>query len=258
MDTKNIKIGFSFSGGGARAIAHMGAIKALRENGLEADVVAGTSGGAIVGALYAAGIPVEQMLELASKGSLLKLVSFGLPINGLTNLDYLGELLDKYIGSDSFEDLKIPLSVAAVNLRTGKKRFFNSGKLYPAVMASSAVPLVFKPIEIDGELYADGGLIDNLPVEPLLQSSNFLIGLNVVPQVSVTEDKIDDLYSIGTRVFDISIAAASKVNFKHFDIIIEPEGIHEYGIFSFSSYQKIFDLGYQSTQKQIEKIMTAI
>ena len=112
------KIGISFSGGGARATAHIGVIQALNEKGIKADYIAGTSGGAIVGALYAAGLSVEEMLKFAAEGSLFKLFKAKLPIRGLTSLAYLGKLLEQYIGKDSFEALGIPLTVVASNLVT--------------------------------------------------------------------------------------------------------------------------------------------
>jgi len=130
------KIGFSFSGGGARAGAHVGILKVLEENNIRADYVTGTSGGAIVAALYAAGVPIDRMQALADEGSLFKIYKPGIPIRGLTNLNYLEKLLHKYIGKNTFEELNIPLSVVAANLVTGKAEIFDKGNLYPAIMAS--------------------------------------------------------------------------------------------------------------------------
>ncbi len=123
---KQGKIGISFSGGGTRGAAHIGVIQALNEHNIKADIVAGTSAGAIVGSLYAAGLTVDRMMDFAGEGKLFKLFQAKLPTKGLISLNYLGKLLDKYIDENSFEGLKIPLHVVASNLMSGHPETFNS------------------------------------------------------------------------------------------------------------------------------------
>ena len=254
MINQKPKIGFSFSGGGARASAHVGVIQAFNESGIKADIVSGTSGGAIVGALYAAGLPVEEMLKFAAEGSLFKMFTAKLPIRGLTSISYLGKLLEQYIGKDSFEELNIPLTVVASNLMTGKKEQFNSGKLYEAVMASCAIPLVFKPIKINDQLYVDGGVFDNMPIMALEEECDYIIGVNLIPIKPLPVEEIQSMFSIGMRVFDMQVAHNSRTNFPNCDIVIEPEKLNEIGIFNFSAHKEDYKMGYDAALPQIDKI----
>lgn len=250
----HINIGFSFSGGGARAAAHIGVLQAFRENGIHANHVAGTSGGAIVAALYAAGVNPKKMLELASRGSLFKLITAGIPLKGLTRLDYLEELLKEFIDTSSFDQLKIKLSIIAANLQTGEKAIFNTGELYPAVMASCAIPLVFKPIEIDKQLYTDGGVLDNMPVEPLQKDCDFIIGVNVMPNQEIKQDNLGNMVTIGMRVFDMAASNSSLLNYPACDFVIEPRGVLKHNVFSFGAFQELFDAGYEATKEQIPEL----
>jgi len=256
--SKKTKIGISFSGGGTRATAHVGIIKALRENGIEADCVAGTSGGAIVGALYAAGLSVDEMMDFVAQGKLSRLFNAKFPSRGLANLDFLGNLLNQYIAPDCFEDLKIPLTVVASNLNSGKVAHFNSGLLYPAVMASCAIPLMFKPIEIDDELYVDGGVFDNMPVSPLQEQSDIIIGVNVMPIIPVKNKQLNSVFSISMRSFDMIVAHNSQINFPLCDIVIEPTKTHDYSIFNFSASKELFDIGYEEALTKIEQLKNLI
>ena len=256
--SKDKKIGFSFSGGGARSSAHIGIIQAFNEHGIQADYVAGTSGGAIVATLYAAGLTVSEMKEFAGRGSLFKLFTAGLPIKGLTGLDYLGDLLEEYIGSDRFDELNIPLSITVANLVSGKKEVLNSGNLYSAVMASCAIPLVFKPVEINGQIYVDGGVFDNLPVETIRPYCDVLIGMNLMPNTPVSDEELDNMFSIGMRVFDMAVASNAQVNYPLCDLIIEPHEALDYHLFNFGASKELIEIGYKAAKEQIPSILAKI
>lgn len=253
-----IKVGFSFSGGGARAAAQIGIIKAFEEHGIIAHEVVGTSGGAIIAAMYAAGMSSEKMSELAAEGNVFKIYKAGIPLKGLTNLNYLKQLLEKYLDVDNFGKLKIPLSVVAANLVTGEKEFFNKGNLHKAVMASCAIPMVFNPIKIKGQIYADGGIFDNLPISPLRPHCDMTIGMNVMPSSHVSKRKLDSIFSIGMRVFDMAIASNSRNNYPLFDMVIEPHDVVDYGVFSFDKSSELIEIGYAAANAQMENILKLI
>lgn len=251
---KTPKIGITFSGGGARAVTHIGIIQAFEENGIKADFVAGTSGGAIIAALYAAGVSVEKMRELAGQGSLFKIYKAGLPIKGFTSLDYLGELLAEYIGIDTFEALPIPLSVVAANLLTGEKEILNKGPLYSAIMASCAIPLLFNPVEINDQLYIDGGIFDNMPVSPLQKTCDLIIGVNVTPNFLLPIGSISNMMSIGTRVFDMAVSENAHSNYPLCDVVIAPKEVLPYGILDFNAHKSLYEIGYQVGLEYIQDI----
>lgn len=252
------KIGITFSGGGTRSVAQIGVIKAFRDSEIEATAVAGTSGGSIVATLYAAGLTTDEMMAFANEGSLYRLYRPALPTNGVTSLAYLRELLQKYLEFHHFEELYLPLYVNASNLMTGRAKIFKSGNVIDAVVASCSVPLLFKPVEIDGELYADGGIFDNMPVKPLRETCDIVIGVNIMPNVEVKKKEVDNMFSIGMRVFDLVIFNTTKQSFYDCDIVIQPKEVYKYNIFNFSHFDMFFEAGYNAAIAQIEEIKTII
>ncbi|HMQ49555.1 MAG TPA: patatin-like phospholipase family protein [Saprospiraceae bacterium] len=252
------KIGIALSGGGARGIAHIGVLKALENNHIFPSYIAGTSAGSIVGALYAAGHSPKKMMEIAKVASLFKIFKMGIPYAGLTKLTYLKEVLSANIESDSFEALQKKLFVTISNLNTGTIEWRSSGPLFDVVTASCSIPLLFQPVEMDGQLYVDGGLLDNLPVEPLHGKVDIIIAVNVMPNIALETKNIQNVFSIAMRCFDLSILANSRPNLKLCDFLIEPKELNDYNIFQFSSYQEMYEIGYKAAAAQIGAIKTLI
>jgi NTE family protein len=246
-----MKIGISLSGGGARGFAHIGVLKALEENGIFPDVIAGTSAGAIIGALYAAGKTPDEMLDFVRESSILKIFRVTLPNKGLTSLDYLRERLEEVLPVDDFASLQKELYVAVTNLKSGELEIIHHGLLHETIMASSAIPLVFKPVEIDGNLYVDGGVLDNMPVRPLLRHTDAIIGVNVMPNAEVGDKTIGSMVGIATRVFEMAIWANTRPNLRRCDVVIEPEKVRNYNIFNFNRQQEFYDIGYEAAQEKM-------
>src|SRR5688572_1413401 len=140
------EIGIAFSGGGTRGVVHIGALKALEENGIFPSVVSGTSAGSIVGAMYAHGYTAAEILAIASERSLLWMFSLRLPTKGFVRHTFLRKMLKRYIPADTFEDLKRPLYIAATNLNSGKAEVFHSGPLHDVIVASASIPVLYEPI----------------------------------------------------------------------------------------------------------------
>jgi NTE family protein len=254
MVDQNIRIGLSLSGGGARGIAHIGVLKALEENGISPDAIAGASAGSIVGALLASGRNADEILSFVKDSSILKVFKMGLPSQGLAKLTYLKERLAEYIEEDSFEALLKPLFVAIANLNTGDGEIRSSGPLFDIIMASSSIPLVFHPVEIEKQFYVDGGLLDNMPVEPLIPISDLIIGVNVMPHIRISGRKVQNVVGIATRCFELSILSNSRPNFAMCDVLIEPKRVHSYHIFQINKYQELYDIGYSAAMEQMSEI----
>src|SRR5579859_6630458 len=154
-----MKIGIALSGGGARGIAHIGVLKALEEMGVEISVMSGTSAGSIVASLYAYGLTPDQILEQVRQLSLLKSVRPAWSWAGLLTMSGLKELIIKNVPENNFQSLRIPLTIAATEIRKGEVTYFSSGELASAVVASCSIPAVFNPAAVNGSLYVDGGLL---------------------------------------------------------------------------------------------------
>ena len=176
--SSELKIGIALSGGGVRGVAHLGVLKALNENGIFPNRFSGSSAGAIAGALYCSGHSPEEILEIIVKTNYFKFLKPAISWTGILKMDLIPELFVKYLKENSFESLKIPLTIAATDLRRAKVVYFSQGELIKPLMASSCIPGMFDPILIDGHHYIDGGVLNNLPVEPLDGVCDVVIGVN--------------------------------------------------------------------------------
>jgi NTE family protein len=261
MANKPYSIGISLSGGGARGIAHIGVLKALAELGIEPEVISGSSAGSIVGALYAAGLNWEEILDFVRSASLIRVLKPGMSTKGLISLSALKDHLAKYISEDSFEGLQKPLYIAISNLQTGQAEIRSSGPLFEIITASSAIPLVFNPVEINGQVYVDGGLLLNLPVEPLLSQADHVIGVNIMPQIELSRDKIKGVLSmatIATRCFHLSVINNTRPWLDACAIVIEPTDLHKYHIFQFNKVDDLVRIGYEAAIAQSESLKRLI
>jgi len=251
-----MKIGITLSGGGARGIAHIGVLKALEEIGVEISLISGTSAGAIVGSLYAHGYKPEEILSIIQKVSVFKSVKPAWTWVGLLSLEGLKDVFLKYIPENNFESLKIPLTVAATDIKKGEVVYFSKGELIPCVMASSCVPAVFAPISFDGKLLVDGGVLDNLPVKPIRKQCDLLIGSHCNPIGSDFDAK--NLRTIIERSLLMAVNGNTQKSRELCDVFIEPSDLSKFTGFGLSKAQEIFDIGYQFTKNNFNVIAEKI
>lgn len=161
---KNVKIGLALSGGATRGIGHIGVIKAFESLGVEFDVIAGTSAGSFVGALYANGWSSSDMIE-ALKTLKAKDIKSGKIKFLPSSTDTMIETIDRLMGGQKvFSDLKKRFIAVGTNLKTGKEVWIESGSVSKAVASSCAVPGAFKPVQWDDKILCDGGLVNSVPI----------------------------------------------------------------------------------------------
>jgi NTE family protein len=218
------KVALALGGGAARGFAHIGVIKVLEQHGITVDMVAGTSAGSVVGALYAAGNDgfALQRLALGMEEGVLADWS----ISGITRGVLKGELLENWVNERvrgrGLERLNRPFAVVATDLATGDAVVFRSGNTGTAVHASSAVPGAFKPVRIGGRDYVDGGLTHPVPVRAARA-----MGADIVIAVDVSQQprngKPDDLGSILLQTFAIMGRSIAQGELKEADIVIRPQ-----------------------------------
>ncbi len=247
---KKYKTGLVLSGGGTRGFAHLGVISALSEAGIVPDVISGTSAGAIAGAFIAAGKNPRDILETFKKGSFFNYSKLQIPRDGLMKLDGLKEVIRKEIIYKNIEDLPIPMFITISNLNKGTIEYRNTGHLGETVLASSSIPILFSPVKIDGNLYVDGGLMDNIPVEPIIPNCEQIIVSNISP--INPKEKIKNLVEIATRTFYMSVNANIERVRKFASMYIEPEGIENYEFLSRTHANELFETGYNTTIKMVK------
>lgn len=243
------KFGISLSGGGARGIAHIGVLAALNKYGIDPDVISGTSSGAVIGVLYAAGHDPSTILELMKMKKLRRIISWAFPSDGLLDLDKVEAVLREYIPEDHFSALKKKFYCGVTNLNTGRYELISTGKLIPYILASASIPIVFEPKEIDGNTYVDGGLLNNLPVEPLVEEADIIIGVNVNHNEEVKE--IKGMRNVAERCFRLAIGQNVRNNFELCDFIIEPPELRKINTFDFAKAEEIYQIGFDETESRI-------
>lgn len=247
-----MKIGLVLSGGGSRGISHLGMIKALQEFEVPIDIISGSSSGAIAGALFSYGYSPDEILKIVSEISFLKLLKPAISKTGLLRMDSTESLFRKYFDEDNFSALKIPLTVCATDLCKGRSVYFSEGPLLKPLMASSCIPVFFDPITIDGELYVDGGLLNNFPTQPLLAKNVRIIGLHSNP---VDESfKLSNVKNMFERTFLLTINANSYHHVQDCDLFLEPPGLKKIKVFDTKKAKEIFEIGYQYARSKEAEI----
>jgi len=250
---KKYNTGLILSGGGAKGFAHAGILKALNEKGIYPDVISGVSAGAIAGALYADGYTPDQMLEIFKKEkSFFDFAKVTIPKMGLSRISGLRENLSKNLRAKTFENLKIPLYIAATNLKEGKIVYFNRGEILDKILASAAIPVVFEPVEIDGDCYVDGGVMDHFPVLPIAKDCKRLIGVSLNPIKNKNE--YTNMFRIADRSFHLAASLEIQRKKDQCDILIEPEELADYGMLDVSKIQELFELGYRVASEKLKSI----
>ena len=245
-------IGLALSGGGVRGFAHIGAIMALEEAGIKPDVIAGTSAGAIVGALYASGYTPTEIFDLFKNTALLNFTKFAIPKNGLFSTADFVKFLKKSIKCERFEELSIPLHAVATNLDSGLGVVFSEGELPKRIMASSCVPVVFKPMEIDGINYVDGCIYRNFPVSVIRDMCKTVIGINVNPLPEKKYSK--SIIGIAERSCTLMFRAITNEEIKLCDIYVEPQEIAQYNMFELKKREIIFKHGYAAMKEKLKEL----
>ncbi len=245
--------GISLSGGGARGVIHLGVLQAFEDHQFTPTAIAGTSMGAAIGALYSAGISPREIFEYISQKRVISYINIELLRGGVFKLKFLSNALDKFLPHNDFGKLEKKLFVCATNLSKGHYHIFSDGDdLKKAVMASCSMPVLFRPVEINGDKYVDGGLLNNMPVEPLKKICKEVIGVHV-NQLPPDHDP-DTVRTVSASVFNIVIKQNVLPRLRKFDYLIEPKLNTFYDILDFDKSQELYDIGYQEGLQFLEQI----
>lgn len=247
-----MKTGLVLSGGGARGAAHIGAIKALEENGVYPTHIAGTSAGAIVGALYAQGVGWLEILNFFKTIPIFNTNRFAYNKPGFIDSAKFYDDLKAYFPEDDFNVLKKTLFITATNVIDGTLKIFSKGQLIKPIIASASFPGVFTPTKINDSYYIDGGTLNNFPVEPLKKDCDQIIGVYVNPLKKISIKDLKHSYSVVERAFKIKSSSESILKFSDCNLVIYPEDLTNYGTFDMNSMEAIFNLGYTATIESLK------
>lgn len=226
MDRRNMTsrpdVGLALSGGAVLGAAHIGVLKVLDEEGISVTHIAGTSMGAVVAAFYAFGFKGGQIGEIAEEFRWPQVTRFSPSRLGILSMDKLMSTLRRHMGSVKMEEAKIPLAVIATDIATGEKVVIREGDLASAVAASACVPGIFVPIEREGRLLVDGGLLENLPVSPLKAwGVDAIIAVDV--HVGRRFHRPRNLPEVLSNALDVALANVARERAREAELLIAPD-----------------------------------
>ena len=215
------RIGLALGGGAARGFAHIGVIQVLEEAGIQVDMVAGTSAGSLIAAIYASGRSGAEMGSLAQTMDESAITDWSFPGRGLIRGEALARYVREQTGGKSIEQMKLPLGIVATDLDSGAAILFQRGDTGMAVRASSAVPAVFQPVKIGTREYVDGGLVSPVPVRFARQ-----MGAELVLAVDISSppdgNATSDPFKILLQTFAIMGRSINVLELRDADIVIRP------------------------------------
>ncbi len=279
------KIGLVLSGGGAKGFAHIGVLKVIEEAGIKIDYIGGTSMGAVVGGLYAAGYNAVQLDSIFKATDFDELLndyiprytknsyekrnnevysvvlpfdkySLGIPdalSKGLYNFNLLSRITSHVRHVRDFNQLSIPFLCIGSDIETGEQVVLNTGNLARAMLASSAFPSLFSPVEYQNHFLVDGGVINNYPVDEIRKlGADIIIGVDVQSNL-LNRKELNDATKILVQITNLHSIEKMKNNVLKTDIYIRPD-INDYSVMSFDSGQKILAKGEEAAFSVFERL----
>ena len=260
------KIGLALGSGAARGLAHIGVLSVLEKEGIPIDMIAGTSIGALIGALYAQGKNADQIkdlvIELGSKRFSL-LADPALPKTGLIKGQKVKNVLKSVIGNIDFKDLKLPFACVATDINSGEEVVIRQGLVWEGVMASGSIPVILPVFKWQGRYLVDGSSVTPVPVSLLKRmGADFIIAVNVIPDVDSrvelaneghTEAKAPNIFSVIMQIINIPIYRVVEYSLSGADVVIEPQ-VASIGHFDFHRTQECILQGELATQASVLEI----
>lgn len=252
------KIGIVLSGGGVKTGAHIGLLQALKEEEIEIDLISGTSGGALVGAIYAAGYSPKEILEFCKNApSWFNIQLFGGAKTGIVNSRQYISYFKKFLPKNAFQHLSKKLFITATNLEKGQAEVFSKGEVILPMIASSAIPMWFTPVEIEGNLYADGGVMDNFPIEPLLPITDKIIG-SYLGSKNENSFNPNSKKAMLNRTLALARLAIEKHKFQYCDYLFQPTEIRNISTLNAREFDAAFEVGYKSAKEEMPNILSSL
>lgn len=259
------KLGLALGAGGSRGVAHLGVIRALEEEGIKPDFISGCSMGSVVGACYAKGMSCDKMLETVLKLNTAKLIDpTAVPLKqlGLFKGGKMYDLLLENIGDITFDELDIPFCCVASDMLSGRLVTLSEGKVTDAVLASSSMPAIFRPVRIEDKLLIDGGVLCRVPTEQAWEmGAEAVLAVDVLGNTGDSVKGVKNILSLFFRIYDMMDYNSNKLKRalteRENELWLTPEmqGMSQYIA---KDMDKAYEQGYAITKANIDKIKAMI
>jgi NTE family protein len=247
-------LGLVLSGGGTRGIAHIGVLRALGEHGIAPERIAGASAGAIVGALYAAGYDPPAMLEFFVRKNPFRLSKVAITGPGIIDTEKVVADFEEYFPANDFAALDRDLRVVATDLVRGEPVVFDSGPLIPALLASSSMPVMFTPMEVGDRVLADGGIVDNFPVDLLAGRCRALLGVHVGPIGTRAREDLRSTLAVLRRALEVGMFHATESKYPACDLVLTPPDLARYGNLDTKHMVEVEQIGFDAAVARMDEI----
>lgn len=252
-------IGLALSGGGIRGFYHIGVLNALRKHQVKIGKISGTSIGAIVGAIYASN-PEVDFNDILDELNFIKISTLIASTYGKNKTLELENFLKQHIKATTFRELKIPFSFNATDINNKKEIVYESGELFPALIASASMPGVFPPVNLAGNYLVDGGVINNIPVSHLSKYSKIVIS-DIIGPIKTVDDKTSNLDVIYTSLAfsqqQNSLHILNEQGYKNKKIVyLELNDLQTFILdFRKQNYKNLVNLGYKAVEDNLSSIL---
>jgi len=246
------RIGLALSGGSVRGAAHLGVLEVLEREGIRPDFVAGVSAGSVVGALYCAGLPLEEIKRLGHEVHWTQVGRITRPRLGIFDISRLESTMDKFLEGRTFDELSIPFAAVAVDILCGQVVILREGPVSRAVRASCALPGAFTPLEEGDQLLVDGGLLNNLPVSVVQDmGADYVIAVDLGGMRGKNHRPRNLLEMWGLTYYTLISLTHSEANLA--DCLIEPD-VARFNLVDFSQTKALIEAGHKAAEAAIPQL----
>lgn len=245
------EVGLALGGGAVLGAAHIGVLRALDEYGYTPTHVSGTSIGALVGALVAFGKDWKEIEEIALDLGWFKAARVTLSKMGILSNEKLGESIGNILGDATFETAALPLYIVSTNITNGEKVVLRSGNVTKAVMASTSIPGIFAPVEIDGNLLVDGGISENVPIQVLSeQNISPIIAVDLLTQHTQTRPK--NVFEVLLNSFSFALAQSVMEARNREDVLVISPALSDYNMVDTKQIPTLIQQGYEDAVRRLD------
>ncbi len=245
------RLGVALSGGGSRGFAHIGALMALEHAGLRPDIIAGVSAGSVVATMYASGIRPMNILDAFKGATFMSLTKIAAGQGGLFKLDKFMGFIRNNVSQQNIEELPLHTVICATDFDHGRPVAFETGRIDRRVAASCCIPIVFRPVKIDGTRYVDGGVLHNLPAWAIRQRCHYLIGINCSPLVEASDN--ESFAATAMRSYKLVATANVRGDIDMCDLCIETREIAGRRVFDLDNIEDTVKAGYDAAIAALRK-----
>ncbi|MFH1594198.1 MAG: patatin-like phospholipase family protein [Candidatus Omnitrophota bacterium] len=253
---KKKKVGLALGGGAARGIANIGVLKVLEKERVPIDLIVGSSIGSLIGAAYSLGVPTHTMEKYATKFTWQSLADFSISRTAILRGKRLENIIDSFLGSRGFKDLRIPLAITTTDIESGEEVLHTKGNLKKLIKASCSWPGIFPPVTVEGRMLGDGGIRNSIPVKMAKKlGADIIIAIDI--GFCVKKGKLTNLFQMFIQSIQILGEELDKYQSKQADIVIKPK-LHDMDQFAFHRAREAIHDGERAARAALSKIREKI